>query len=297
MFMFGGDKLRKQVEEMNALQRRMVFLNRVIASIDALTDSAEDQLIEAARARGNRSNRAAESISSALKELRAELLEMDPEDMRDSDLATERAEILSMSDKLEQGGTRATMPVGSIERLRTKKVNWLLERKTIYEDLESREVGLRKMLGKAGSLDEDGATPSSKAKILERLVATARRRPPGDPLADRLGATFMRLMLRTIDSRKQRLLNYGEMAGRLKEEIRRDSEKLMFEYNVSIEEPSDNYDDPPEVKGAFGSGVRIVSERFYLAEGEEAGRNLVVTEDTGTSEKRYFREKTGIGEG
>jgi hypothetical protein len=106
----------------------------------------------------------------------------------------------------------------------------------------------------------------------------------------------MRLMLRTIDSRKQRLLNYGEMAGRLKEEIRRDSEKLMFEYNVSIEEPSDNYDGPPEVKGAFGSGVRIVSERFYLAEDEEVGRNLVVTEDTGTSEKRYFREKSGIGE-
>jgi hypothetical protein len=105
----------------------------------------------------------------------------------------------------------------------------------------------------------------------------------------------MRLMLRTIDSRKQRLLNYGEMAARLKDAIRRDSEKLMYEYNVSIEEAGDNYANPPEVKGVFGSGVRIVSERFYLAEGEEAGRNFVVTEDTGTSENRYFREKSGIG--
>jgi hypothetical protein len=168
--------------------------------------------------------------------------------------------------------------------------------KTIFEDLESRETSLRKMLGNAGEFDGEGTVQSSKAEVLGRLVNTASRRPPGDPLAVRLGATFMRLMLRTVNSRKQRLLNYRGMSAQFKGEIRRDTEKVLYDYNVSVEEPGNNYEAPPEAKGTFGSGVTIASERYSLAEGKEAGRDLVVTQDSKLTEKRYFREKSGIGE-
>jgi len=48
MFMFGGEKLRQRIEDLNASRRRLAFLDRIISGIDAATTSTE-QLLQAAQ--------------------------------------------------------------------------------------------------------------------------------------------------------------------------------------------------------------------------------------------------------
>ncbi len=289
MYLLGGDGLRKHVEDMNASQRRLAFLNRVIASIDALSASAEDQLNQAARQPGAAEPQGADGVLSDIEDnLRA----AEQDGAMDSDLSTERDDLLAIGAELSSPTRRGILPGSVIDRLGAKREGWARERDAIAAAVRQKEEGLQSLLAKVEGGTPDGKK-ASKVEFLLRLLTAAKSRPADDPLHERAGSVFTRMMLRSIKGRRGRIKSYGETVEGLNKEIHKDAERLLSEYNMVLTLSGDIPDHVPTAVGQFEPGIRICTDR-YLIEGTETTSNRIVTVDSEGGVLEYHRTVEGI---
>ena len=288
-YLLGGDGLRKHVEDMNASQRRLDFLNRVIASIDALSMSAEEQLNQAARQPGAAETAGADSVLSDIED---NLRPVEQEGAIDQDLSAERDELLSIGAELSSPTRRGILPGSVVERLNAKRAGWVVERDAIAGAIRQKEISLQAVLAKVEG-ENSGGAKASNVEFLVRLLTAAKGRPPDDPLSERAGSVFTRMMLRSIEGRRSRAKTYGETVEGLNQEIRKDAERLLGEFNVVLILAGEIPEHVPTVVGQIESGAVICTER-YLVEGTESTPNRRIARDSAGGVVEYRRTAEGI---
>ncbi len=296
--LFGGDSVRQQVEQIETARRRLAFLDRIVAGYGALSSEAEDSLMAAARGRDaspGATQDAGGNTNTPVEDIESELQEISAEGQIDSDLSEAREEMLALNASIGGKGGGGKPVSGVYVRLKEKLQIWLEERKKLNAFIEKSEESLRRVTGTA-QLVERSVGRASKAKLLERLLATAKEGPLKQVIAARAATPFVRLMRRSIESRAQRIATYRRVAQSARNELLTLHNRLRTEYLVtSLEEDPDTLV-IPRVAGSFEEGVRICTDVSLLNEPGLPPGIIVTTRETGEETTAYIRDGQTIVE-
>jgi hypothetical protein len=282
VYLIGGEEKREKLEELNRAERRLAFLDRIIAGIEVLSEAAEDQL-----AQGNHSDGA----DDAWREMDRELADHLSENADDRDLAAERDDLANLSRNLSAPAGLASNVLG---RLREKRLSRLLERKELLRTIEDLENAIRQ--------PEEGQDPydrflgkTSRLDVLTRVLQKTRARPQGDRLHDRAQSAFLQVLLKTIDTRRRRIKGYHATRERHQAEYDALSEQLFRRYHMNSPEIASDEDVLPTVTGYFEEGARLCTEICFLDEPEPPTASVLAPAGE-VGERTYRRENDRIVE-
>ena len=282
IYLVGGENSREKLEELNRAERRLAFLDRIIAGIEVLSDAAEDRL-----ARGSR----AEGSEQAWRELESELASQIQENAVDEDLAGARDELNTLARRLN--GTTGP-PSALLSRLREKRLAWLYERKELQRVINQLNDELRQPLPGQEPYDRF-LGEASRLDVLTRVMQKARARPAGDRLRERAQSPFLQVMLKTIDARRRRIKAYLESQARYTQEYHELSERLLRQYHLNPPGLDAEDDAPPTVTGYFEEGTTLCTELCFLDESERDAAS-VLSPSGPPGEHTYRRENDRIVE-
>lgn len=289
IFLCGGDNTKHLLDEIERDQRRLSFLERVISGLEALSRQAEDNLFASAQSAGGDElvRSTTSSAQGSLDQVELEMRELESEGAIDEDLSAERAELFEMGKDLDKSAPDAKVTSTFVARLSEKEANWLRERRELLEGLRVKKAHLRQTVGRIDLLEKAGEDVS-KVQLLRRFLVLAKQRGGADVLGERLQSPFIRLQLRAINSRLDRIREYKENLFSIQDELDSVTEQLKSQRQFVDFEDADS--GPPRVHGCFGAGVRVCAEQAYEKESESPPGSYIVTPDTGAQPATYVRE-------
>lgn len=295
VFLFGGEGIEKHIKEKSAAQKRLAFLDRLLAGIDALSFTTEEKISreEASHAGEDLVHNEIEDFT--FDDVERELQHVETDEEADSPLAGERGELLHVAKALAQGpSTKSILPT-MLVRLREKKGNWAREREAVIREIEEREIALQRAVGSTKIL-EKGYEESNKVEVLHKLIAEARGRPSSDSLFRRSRTNFVQLMLRSIDKRRQRQGTHGDALRHVENAIQDTSKKLREQYYISPPALAGDPESAPRAEGRFEFGVKLCTDPCLLTEEFAPAGSVISTRDSDSAVKSYVRQGDIIAE-
>lgn len=290
VYLKGGEHLRSLLEDINATRRRLGFLDRIIAGIEAITLTAEEEL-DGVSIRNLSISRPEEGTITTISN---ELSAVESEGPADTQMTKRRHELLRASEKLDSSERRGPLPAADIKKFREKKVQWILEREELIARIRHKETALE-AASKKHALPASPEAMKSNVVAFAEMVSVARRQGPADPLLRRSQSSFIKLMTRSIESRKRRVDGYRIQLESLRETHQELCAKLENEHSVRVAETPDANRAPTYAEGQFGEGVIICTERALSDEDPEPGHS-VVTSNSLNGPIRFIRGEEGIVE-
>ncbi|HOZ48836.1 MAG TPA: hypothetical protein PLO37_07525 [Candidatus Hydrogenedentes bacterium] len=289
MFLIGGDKTSKLVEEAKRLQSRLAFVDRVIASIDMLKERAERTFVEinrAVRMTPEEIRGAYAAAAASVKETSSELDAMRAEGEVDADLVEGHEEVLSMCRQLEEKRPEEDSTSVVVSGFDAKRTEWCSKRKAIVESLRAKHEELFEVVGRTEVLDQ--AQNISRVKLLRRVLAAAREFPSDAQMAERVNSGLMRVMLRTLKTKLDQGSRAREMLRQTRSELEEVCTMLRRDHQCLLADSLDAAQGSV-VRGCFDRGVRIAVDRCLLDRSEVPSGMVVVTPDTEGRAVTYVR--------
>lgn len=264
LYISGGEKVTAQIESMETGERRLAFLDRVIAGVESMIQSVDDRYN--ARRLAQAKEAGAEMDDSALELLRKELQAIEQEGGIDPELADKREEILRLHRELREKGNEVAEAVRSITTLWDRASAWLRERHALAESLERERQNVQRSIGTVAILERVSAEYSA-VKVLQQILQAAKDQPATSAIVTRIRHPFVRLMLRQIENRANRLKTYAAALKQTESEYAENVQTLLTDHQVQL--PPTILPNEPEggaVRGRFDAGVRIYADiRAYEA--------------------------------
>lgn len=271
LYLLGGDLIQTQIEEISRKQRRIAFLERIINGIDSLTRSARLQLIQQQRRRAQRQN--PNHSASGMEELNDELIQIKSNTDLDADLTKEGEELHKLTQSLSR---HDPIEFAALHKLDTKKDMWLIEKIKVQREIEGMENLIKKAIQQNDVMKAQGKVVN-KMNLFNQILASTKGKSNQDPMLQRSRSNYIQFVIRTIDQRKRRMLNYRKLMDDLTQEHSTLSKKLKEKYN--IEKSSDDEKTPsPVVKGVFDDNVIICTDKFLIDAPDSARDGLHFTD-------------------
>lgn len=292
MFLFGGDKLTAHVKDISNQQRRLAFLDRVIAGIEALSMTAEEQLQRLLNAQGDL---AESDAQSAFQDLDREISSVESEGSMDSDLDQERTELREVTRDMDSATRKGTMDPVVLYRLRSKKVSWLLERDSLTRSIGAKEREMKRILGHVEALEEEDSN-ANRVQVFKRVLAAARGNTFGDRIVKRASSRFIAIMLRAVDKRIERMRRFSEALEEIERDLEAETKRLEDDHSVMAPCDLDENTVAPRARGRFQGGVTICTDPFLVEESDVPSGSRIVTANTADQIVCYVRQNEGIVE-
>lgn len=264
LYISGGEKVTSQIERMETGERRLAFLDRVIAGVESMIQSVDERYN--ARRLAQAKQAGTEMDDSALELLRKELQELEQEGGIDPELAGKREEILRLHRELREKGDEIADAVRSITTLWDRASAWLRERHVLAESLERERQNVQRSIGTVTILERVSAEYSA-VKVLQQILQAAKDQPATSAIVTRVRHPFVRLMLRQIENRANRLKTYTAALKQTESEYTENVQTLLTDHQVQLPPAIlPNEPDGGAVRGRFDAGVRIYADiRAYEA--------------------------------
>ena len=294
-FLMGGTRTQSDFDALHSAQRRLAFLDRVIASADTLAISVDDQLAQACRQANGNGAPATFEVDSSVDDLTSEMNFLQEDSELDEELTSQHDELVAISKEIKRDQKESAVKTESLTRLREKKLDWLNERAKLADHIQRAELKLQKAAGNTELLQLEN-TKVSNVQILKRLMSRAKSRPYDDPLHKRAATNFVNVMIRSIDTRLERMRAYKKTLDKLEEEIKEQNEILYKDHNIPP--PADEQENPiaPKVVAQFGTGIAISTERYLLGKSSASNGASIVTMDSRGEPATYIRNENRIEE-
>ena len=287
-FLCGGEQTRTLLQQVQAAQLRLAFLDRLLAGMHTLNESVSARATSGeGAAMGTSSVSQADSIS-AIREVEAELKELESEGDIDPEFAREREEIIAAGLRLLRKASTPEEVRLVCQRLKDKETAWFAKRQELQAKVDELEKQLRETTGRLDAVDA-AMKAGSKTQVLMRLLELAKERPAEDALAVRAGSPFARLMLRSIRKRRQHVNRYQEMALPVRAELRQIGTQLRSKCQILTREPEEQAI-AAEATGCFERGVRLCIDASLAQESNPPCGTVVIADDTGDDVATYMRE-------
>lgn len=281
-YLLGGEVVRTEVEEIRQAERRLQFLDRLIAGLDALSESAETRP-EARDADDG-------DIESDWDELTASW-DNDPEQGEvDPAWVNEEKELSQLGATLHRGKVDARAQE-TLFRWNEKRLEWVRERNEIMSRIEHRRAELKRVMARVESVSSL-EIHLSKQRQLAVLLESLRDRNAKADWAERASKPFMRLLLRNIASQRNRANHYSQSLPVIRDQLKRLSDQLLQEYSVRLD--VDDTRRQPRAIGRFDPGVRIYACRFRERPGPDD--TCMVTSPRYDEVRAYVRDGNTIVE-
>ncbi|MCC6142315.1 MAG: hypothetical protein IT368_00775 [Candidatus Hydrogenedentes bacterium] len=291
LYLCGGEQAASRLQELETMQRRLAFLDRVISGTEGLIRISENRLLMADDATGT-----VEEEVFDLDAVQEEMHVIETEGAIDSDLARGRDEIETLHKQISRGRGN---PVNAemLSKLYDKNAEWLRERAKLAATLEKKQVEVTDAVGRVAILERVGAD-ASRLKILQQLLDAARSTGQGDLITRRSAQTFMQMLMRRLQLRLQRVQRYQKQVTRMHEDYRTIAERLRKEHRISVPEMAEGEFKYARavVKGAFAAGVNIYGDLHFYKAGVKPGIGRAITEDTADQAVTWVRGSRGTVE-
>ena len=286
VFLFGGDSIRRHLDEINGLRRRLAFLDRVIGGIDALTDSVHARMAGRGEGDADTTDDGARIYQSYEEAMEA----LDTEGDSEADVIAQRTEL----SRLDLALTKH--PLGNVLQqqltyLREKHVYWSAERDRLAAVLVESQRALNRSL-KSTEFARIQTEGQDKVQVLTRVLASVRQKPETSPIAQRSRGNFIRLIARAIQNRHKRQEHYKKLLNELQKEFDACSKQLEEEHHIRL--PDFDAQRLAEVIGRFEAGVRLVMDKYVLEMADVPANAILMTNDSRGSFATYKRTLSGI---
>lgn len=269
-FLLGAEAHRSKLAEVTRAQRRIAFLDRVISGLDTLCIAAGETI--AAANRPVPSSAQVESLpdskSFSLVESEIELIQSEGEEIPDF-----KQKLQELRQAKKALGNTSRVEPHVIVRLKEKQSKWLFERQQLQNAAAVAGNSTDTDNSRAALLGQGRTT--DKVQLFERLLAMARARPVGDELFDRAQASFVQLMLRSIQSRRQRMKSYALQASKIEDEVRVAKDLLHTRFGMTPPDRREAKNSRPTARGIFESGVIMCTERYYVDEARAPQESVI----------------------
>ncbi len=275
LFLSGGDRVTASVERLETAERRLAFLDRVIAGMESMMERLDERLN--ARKLSEERQPVDEADDTTLEALRRELQSLECEGGIDEELARKRDEVLKLQhdlrDRRSELGEALALLRGLLERVSA----WQNERQTLAGSIEAMRAEVQQGIGRVAVLDRAGnGLPG--LKILQQVLTAAREEPAASPVAARLRHPFMKLMLRNIEQHGNRVRAFAATLRETCDEYADAARVLQTEHHVQLPGAASGEEEPGgRVTGAFDAGVRIYADLRAFETDAPEGRGRVTT--------------------
>lgn len=280
MYILGEESNHQQVHLVEKHRRKLSYIERLLSGVRSVMAAAEDRLnlMSTMKGGGAEATSGSAEEQATLDDLRRELTMLSNEGSIDAELQSDKEEILYLGRKLQRKGLA---PQG-VEQVLTRLLTKCDEIQEKFDELSSyiarEEAEIERAMGRAALLERAKAE-CSRVEMLRQLLAAARKRPDADLFKIRINDRYVKLLLRTMETRMSRVTGYlatcREVASRI-EDLR---ERLWTEYMVSL---------PDHVlqgwavggaraRGCFSPGIVICAWRHLLEEEKGMGKSRLVT--------------------
>ncbi len=279
-YLVGGKEATEDLERLESAQRRIGFLERVVAGLDELIEVVRER-IEAAERRREAAKSTAGAGTAEPEELQSLLLEelqsIKGDDAIDAELLQGREELLRAHREWSRSRRDASLAGGMLKRLLEQRARWISQNVTLSENVEIMQQGINSRLGRVALLEriQQGAKPS---QVLQQLLTALKARKATEAERRTLAQPFMQLCLRQMQARLVRVREHGQRAERLRQEYRELCRLLRDTHHVVSGEVGDEANLPrPRATAIFTADVRLFADPLLMGEDRLEGEGVWIT--------------------
>ncbi|HIJ65126.1 MAG TPA: hypothetical protein HPP77_04175 [Candidatus Hydrogenedentes bacterium] len=297
MYLAGGEKARGEIEALEKARRRMSFLDRIIASLESLSAVAQDNLRNQDANRdesaGQRRKTPEEEGGAGFEDVEQEWTQLAANGDVDPDLSLEHREIASINQTLTRQRSNVKHNSMLFVRLHSKLFTWLQERELLDDAIRRKEKALENVSRRAERLQHK-KREESKVQLLKQLLVAIKTRPDTDPLAERARAVFVRVLLRSIESRLERKKYCERTANEVRKELKTTNGQLRARKLPVFAEERTHTKYGARVSGRFQPGAKICTDLLLLKDPTLPPGAVVEVPDTGDKPVTYARQSDRI---
>ncbi len=286
MYILGGDKIKKNLADTLAAQRRLDVLSRIISGMRFLYTAAQEHL-EARQSNEGIAREGTEEFQSSLSELMSDFPELQGEDPLDSDLVERKAHVLQLKNDLSGAIKNPAFVAKILIELEDNLREWFEEAKTLATFIQSNEKRLHESVGWKHLKALEGENVI-KVTALRQVVKAAENLPRGDAVAMRAQSTFVRLMLRNIRTRLSLARSAREILRKTQIDFEKARTEVWNKFQVRVEDnESDEMQETGIAKGRYDAHINLYADASFLeSESIPEGRHLI-TPGHGDEEVTY----------
>lgn len=299
-FLLGEDSADPVAEKLQHAQHRLALINRVTSIFQTLIVIAEDRVERLARYEGKiweEDDDSNKESARDLNEVEQDFAQLSTEGGPETDLDDEMQDIAGLRERLLAPSADLAKVAQTLEHMRERMRVWKREREQLHDLIAKRENEV-KILQSAQARARDLTTAMPMVQFLKQLMTHLRDRgdAPNSPQMLKLQSGFMRVALRTINSRVKRADRDKQAIEKTREALQDVAGRLRKEFQIPFEDDEGNRDELPKVTGAFDAGVRILADMYLLNESTNAKSGSVLLTPLSHATKTYARDNGRIVE-
>lgn len=293
-FLLGGDSANPVAEKLQRAQHRLSLVNRVTSVFTTLIGMAEERLERLARYEGRIIEEDADSLqehTSSLNEVHADFTQLETEGDPEADIRSEMQDIASFKERLFSPGSDMAKVAQTLDALRERLRVWKREREQLLHLIAKQESGVQVLQG-ASERVRNANTAMPMVHFLRQLITLLRERgdAPNSPQMLRLQSGFMRVAMRSINSRVERAERDKRTIEKMREQLREIAERLRKEFQIAFSDDDRGDSAGPRVTGMFDAGVRLYADAYLLADGTSGKGAVFETTGSANMIQTYTRE-------
>jgi hypothetical protein len=286
-------------EKLQHAQHRLALINRVTSIFQTLIGLAEERVEQLARFEGkilDESDDPNEDAKQNINEAHADFAQLTSEGGAESDLNDEMQDIAGLRERLLAPSADLAKVSQTLEHMRERMRVWKRERELLHELIAKHESGIQILQG-ANERVRTMQTAMPMVQFLKQLIVHLRERgdAPNSPQMMRLQSGFMRVALRTINSRVERAERDKRAIEKAREALHAVGERLRKEFQIAFEDDDRGAGQLPVAIGAFESGVKILADAYLLNDASNSKGAMLIT-PVSNSTKTYTRDAGRIVE-
>jgi hypothetical protein len=273
----GGEDAQEYAQTLQKAERRLAFLDRVIAGVEAMV-RATDLRLSAARAQEDAGANGMESPldEESLAGWIQELSDLEEEGGLEEELLGRRDEMVRVQRGLRSKTIHQEKMTRDLAELSGRATVWRQERQGLSKQVSALTEQAASSLGKVAMVER--VSSLGALHVLGQLRQAVTQQP-GSPLAARFQAPFMRVLFRNIDTRTRYLRDIEASQARTAAEYAAMRETLQSQYQLHLpplrgSEP----EEPPMATGCFDEGVRIYGAMHAFEAKRDSSPSAWVTE-------------------
>lgn len=284
---FGGPRIQKKVEEIDALEGRLAFVDRILeglASVLRCMPDPDDASAEPTRPNTDEDDSAP---SRLLDDIEAEFDQLESGGRIDRDLEAARNDVKRLGDQVHQPRITGSLVARLQDDVHAKRADWLDRRETLVETIQRHRTELD-VLTKESKVLQGVDKNQSKIAILERAYRMCRERPSTDPFVRQAYSGFNKLMLQYIDQRRERIRHYNDRRASAASALDEILETLRSKHH--IENPfGRRTEEHTRVRARFAKGTVVCTDAELFRERQLPPASLFVVDKTAAGLRSFQR--------
>ncbi|MBI5094069.1 MAG: hypothetical protein HZB26_16705 [Candidatus Hydrogenedentes bacterium] len=290
MYICGGETTKDRIQTIQAAERRLSVLDRIVAGLHVLSRNAQESLNTLSRSAvpANGGRPCESEAKSFFQDLDTEMKALEQEGEIDPDLANEKSSLIETHVEMEAREPDRRVTSLLLTRLRDKEAGWISEREKLLNRISALENEVQEVLESAQVIERT-FEKDTKVQTLMRVLAALKSRPSTDIFVTRAQSAFVRLMTRSIGTRVERLKNSRMAAASARSEYQTIVNELQASFLVPWGTQNARPGHATRVTGRFEHGVRILSDPFLLTEDNAPDRFAVLTPESRAGEAMTYK--------